>query len=161
EGPQLAAPSFTVSSLERLGVLLPALAKERSVPPANPKRLIRSAAASFSPHSDNMPRLIAALHPVARPLIYKAWGKVQPARLQLEIYAARAKAGLFASSFAGLSTFDRTNRKTSFTAANLGNTWGDVLPANAFSLSILALDAVYDKITPNSWIAVSRPTLEA
>jgi hypothetical protein len=161
EGARPATPSFAVSSLERLGALLPALATERSVPPTNPQRLVRSATASFSSRSDNMPRLIAALHPVARPLIYDAWGKVQPARIQLDIHATRAKAGLFASSFAGLSQFDRTNRKTTFVPATLNNTWGDILPTNASSLSILALDAVYDKITPNSWIAVSRPVREA
>jgi len=160
EGAQPPTPSFAVSSLERLGTLLPALATERSVPPVNPRRLIRSAAASFSSRSDNLPRLIAALNPVARPLVYDAWGKVQPARVQLDTYATRAKAGLFASSFAGLSQFNRTTRKTTFTAATLGNTWGDVLPTHASSLSTLALDAVYDKITRNSWIAVSRPVRE-
>src|SRR5262249_54952202 len=65
--------SLTQSALDRLGLLLPTLSVERSVPPVNPLRLARSITASFASHADTVPRLIAALNPVAAPLVYDAW----------------------------------------------------------------------------------------
>jgi len=154
-------PSVTVSSLERLGGLLPTLSLERSVPPVNPLRMARSVATSFSAHADTMPRLLAVLHPVAASVIYKAWGNVEPVHIDQAIYALRAKASLFASNFAGVPTFNRLGRIINFTAATLNNTWGDLITQSTTQLSVIALDAVYDKITPSSWISVSRPVIGA
>ena len=153
-------PSLAVSSLERLATLLPALSRPVSVQPANPIRLARSTASSFASHADTMPRLIAALNPVAAPLVYSAWGKVQPEHIQLRQYALRAKAGLFASNFPGASTFVQ-DKPIKFTPATIANSWGDLLQAKLTSLAVIALDAVYDKIVADSWVAVSRPSFDA
>ena len=152
-----AAPSHAVSSLERLTALLPAISRPVSVQPVNPIRLARSTASSFSAHADTMPRLIAALNPVAAPLVYAAWGNVEPEHIDLRTYAMRAKAGLFASNFPGASTFNTNTRVTSFTPASIANAWGDLLTQSMTSLSVIALDAVYDKIVADSWIAASQP----
>jgi hypothetical protein len=155
----VARPSFGASALEHLGVLLPSLTLARSVQPANPLRLTRSIAASFASHSDMMPRLIGALNPIAAPIIYNAWGGVQPVHVDLEIYAARAKAALFASSFAGFSSFD--GNKTVFIPAKISNAWGDLVSQGDTALSVIALDSVYDKIAVDTWVAVSQPNLAA
>lgn len=156
-------PSVTASSLDRLGALLPTLSVERSVPPVSPLRLARSVTGSFASHSDTMPRLISVLNPVAAPLLYDAWGKTQPVHIDLRIYALRARASLFASSFAGASqivkqtTGNGTVTSVTFTPASIGNAWGDLLMPNAVSLAQIALDAVYDKIVARSWIVIDQP----
>lgn len=160
EAPIRATPSFAVSSLERLTALLPAIARPVSAPPLNPARLARSTASSFAAHADTMPRLIAALNPVAAPILYAAWGKVQPEHIQLRTYALRAKAGLFASNYPGASTFNTNTQVASFTPASIANAWGDLLTRGMTSLAVIALDATYDKIVADSWIAVSQPNFD-
>jgi hypothetical protein len=161
-----ALPSVTFSSLERLGALLPRLSVERSVAPVSPLRVNRSIAASFASHSDTIPRLIAALNPVAAPVIYDAWGNVQPVHIDLEIYALRAKASLFASNFAGASQIvptqaaGGTTTTISFTPASIANAWGDLISGKSTSLAQIALDAVYDKITADSWVAIDQPVFD-
>jgi hypothetical protein len=164
--PVLATPSFAVSSLERLGTLLPALTAAPSVQPANSARLVRTVTSSFASHSDTAPRLLAVLKPAAASFIYPAWGNVQPVHIAQAIYAPRVKATLFASNFAGASKYNRTTGVTSFTPATLANTWLDILNQGFTtvpppSLSQIALDSVYDKITAGSWVAVDQPIFDA
>ncbi len=154
-------PSRAASSLERLTALVPAISRRVSVQPANPLRLARSTASSFAAHADTMPRLIAALNPVAAPFVYAAWVKVEPEHIDLRVYAVRARAGLFASNFPGKSSFDTQTQVASFTPASIANTWGDLLARGATALSVIALDAVYDKVVIDSWIAVSQPDFSA
>lgn len=160
-GSVLARPSFVSSSLAKLGALLPTLNLARSVPPASPARLTRSVSVAFSSHSDTMPRLLERFHPVAAPVLYKAWGGVQPVHIDLAIYAERAKANLFASSFAGFSSFDAANKKVDFTPASIQNSWLDLQIHNTSALTQIALDAVYDKIAVDSWIIVDKPDLSS
>ena len=155
-------PSFTASSLERLGTLLPALSRRVSVQPANPARLTRTTASTFATHADTMPRLLVELNPVAAPLVYAAWGKVQPAHIELRTYAMRAKAGLFASNHPGASTFNTQSQVTTFTPASIANAWGDLVARRGIrSLSVIALDAVYDKVVADSWVAIAAPDPDA
>jgi hypothetical protein len=154
-------PSFVVSSLGRLGTLLPALTLARSVPPVSPARLTRSVAVSFSSHADTMPRLLETFFPIATPILYKAWGGVQPVHIDLAIYAARFKANLFASTFSGFSSFDANAKKVDFTAASIQNSWGDLAIKNTTGLFQIALDTVYDKIAMNSWIVIDKPDVSS
>jgi len=154
-------PSHAASSLERLTALVPAISRRVSVQPANPLRLARSTASSFAAHADTMPRLIAKLKPVAAPFVYTAWARVEPEHIDLRVYAVRAKAGLFASSFPGQSAFNTQTHVVSFTPASIANTWGDLLAKGTIALSVIALDAVYDKVVADSWIAVSQPDFSA
>lgn len=167
-GTSIPAPAVTASSLQRLGNLLTAISLDRSVPPVNPLRLARSVAVSFASSADTIPRLIASLHPVAAPLVYSAWGNLQPVHFDTQIYALRAKASLFASSFPGASQITQTpgaagNTTTSvqFLPATIQNCWGDLLSRTATALNVIALDSVYDKITVNSWIAIDQPVLQS
>ena len=159
--PVTPTPSHAASSLERLTALVPAISRRVSVPPANPLRLARSTASSFAAHADTMPRLIAALKPVAAPFVYSAWAKVEPEHIDLRVYAVRARTGLFASSFPGQSSFNPQTQISSFTPASIANTWHDLLGKGTTALSVIALDAVYDKVVADSWIAVSQPDFSA
>ncbi len=159
--PVAPTPSRAASSLERLTALVPAISRRVSVQPATPLRLARSTAASFAAHADTMPRLIATLKPVAAPFVYAAWARVEPEHVDLRVYAVRAKAGLFASSFPGRSSFDTQTQVASFTPASIANTWGDLLARGATALSVIALDAIYDRVVVDSWIAVSQPDFSA
>jgi hypothetical protein len=66
---QLLPAGPATSPLENLVAITSALALAPSRQPPNPLRLPRSVATRFTPQSDIAPRLLAALHPAAAPLL--------------------------------------------------------------------------------------------
>jgi Baseplate J-like protein len=142
------------SPLERLDSIAGALAARPSVQPANALQLRRSVAQSFAPQSDAAPRLIAALKPATADTLYEAWTAVPTPLSRVRVLAARVKATLFASSFAGKATVSQSG--TMFAPASISSTWTSLGTPSA-PLSYLALDAPYDHIVPGSWVAVNRP----
>src|SRR5262249_52270438 len=144
-----------------------AISLDRSAPPVNPLRLARSVAVSFASSADTIPRLIASLHPIAAPLVYSAWGNLQPVHFDTEIYALRAKASLFASSFPGASQITQTPQKdgststsVQFLPATIQNCWLDLISSTETALNVIALDSIYEKISVNSWIVIDQPVLQ-
>ncbi|HEY1425694.1 MAG TPA: putative baseplate assembly protein [Caulobacteraceae bacterium] len=162
-GPLVLQPlpaALAPSALSRLGQIVDALALAPSRQPASPLRLSRSIAASFAPQSDIAPRLIAALRPAVATSLYPAWSNVATAGHRVDVYAARVKAGLFASNWPGAATIlkdDSDNLTTSFADPAIATAWGTVSTNVGTLISELALDATYDQIKPGSWVAIDRP----
>jgi uncharacterized phage protein gp47/JayE len=137
-----------------------ALAPSRQ--PANALRLNRSVTASFAPQSDMAPRLLAALHPAAAQSLYSAWSSLAAPAGQVEVYAARIKAGLFASGWAGAATVNTGDQvTTSFTAPTIATAWAAVAPDLADQIAELPLDTTYGQIKPGSWVAIERPVVDS
>jgi len=154
--------ALEASPLANLGAIITNLAQPPSQQPANPLRLSRSIATSFTPQSDIAPRLLAALHPAAASTLYQAWSAIATPAGRVEVYAARVKAGLFAANWAGPATVtitqnDGTTTTTIFTDPNIQSAWGNTFTDLSSSIDELPLDATYDQIKPGSWVAIERP----
>ena len=149
--------NYAVSSLTRLQSVVRPLAAPPSIQPANSLALTRSIKAAFTPQSDLVPRLAGALKSIRGNALYAAWGTAEPNPLQLRVFAVRSKAGLFASSYAGPSTYDKAHGTTSFAPPSIGSTWNVLLPHGGSSLNVIALDAAYDQIKRGSWIVAQSP----
>jgi uncharacterized phage protein gp47/JayE len=159
------------SPLGNLGGLLDSIARPPSLQPSDPTRLARVATRTFAPQSDMAPRLLARLRPAAGPLLYSAWANAEVPVSQVHVYAARVRAGLFASTFAGAPTTTagvvvtgnqrRTVSTTTFAAPTLANAWngsgGNGLIDEANTTAAVALDSTYDQIKPGTWVAIDRP----
>jgi hypothetical protein len=147
------------SALARLGQIVDTLALAPSRPPTNALRLSRSIAASFAPQSDIAPRLIATLKPTIATSLYPAWSKVATAGHRVEVYAARVKAGVFASAWPGAATVNNNDGAltTSFADPTIGSAWATISSNVGALISELPLDAAYDQIKPGSWVAIDRP----
>ena len=154
--------SLEASPLANLGAIITNLAQPPSQQPANPLRLSRSIATSFTPQSDIAPRLLAALHPAAASTLYQAWSAIATPAGRVEVYAARVKAGLFAANWSGPATVDTENRvnvTTTFTDPDIQSAWGNTFPDVSTQIDELPLDATYDQIKPGSWVAITRPAV--
>ncbi|HEY0395152.1 MAG TPA: putative baseplate assembly protein [Candidatus Elarobacter sp.] len=146
------------SQLERLDAVVGALGVQPSVQPANALRLHQTVAQSFTSQSDAAPRLLAALNPQAASSLYQAWSAVATPSSRVRVFAARVRATLFASSFAG--AFDAASKTKPYTAPTILSAWS-TLGMTGAPLSVLALDAPYEHIAPGTWIAVDRPDAAA
>src|SRR6185312_8572111 len=111
---------------------------------------------AFAPQSDTVPRLITALRPIASDALYRAWSTSQPNPLRLQIFAQRAKATLFASSFTGLPRYVNDTPSFSDVTVSIFAAWTDLNLSNLTALNFLALDGVWDKIKRGSWVAVEK-----
>jgi len=153
------------SSLGNLGALIEPLSRPLSLQPANSLRLARSVAQAFSPQSDLAPKMIGAFNPAVASTVYKAWANTEVPGSQAAVAALRIRAGLFASNFAGTATLTQPQpevpkTKPNAVAAKVGFTTTINPPQlnSAWQEAFLALDAVYDKILPGSWVVVRTPT---
>ncbi|MDB5028236.1 MAG: hypothetical protein JWO66_1925 [Candidatus Eremiobacteraeota bacterium] len=156
----IAAPAQQAGSpLARLDAIVEPLSRPASLHPANALRLDRSITQIFAPQSDVAPRLIAALKPAAAETLYQAWTAVATPSSRVQLLAARVKATLFASSFAGAATVIQ-HEPTVFTAPTIATAWTS-LGTLSTPLATLALDAPYEHVAPGSWIAVDRPVVNA
>jgi hypothetical protein len=160
ELPQTVPPS----PLASLGQVVGDLAQAPSRPPANALRLTRSVTTSFAPQSDIAPRLLAALQPAAADSLYSAWSALAVPAGQVQVYAARVKAGLFAGNWTGPATVTNDDSiTTSFTSPTIGTAWATAVPSFQGSTdgsAELPLDATYAKIQPGSWVAIERPVMK-
>lgn len=180
-GAAIALSIGLTSPLGNLGALLDSLARLPFQQPQDPTRLVRTVTRTFGSQADTAPRLLARFRPTAGPLLYSAWANADVPASQVQVYAARVKAGLFAANFAGAATYTQdtvttpatggqprtttTTGTTTFVAPTLANAWngsgGNGLLDEANLPSAVALDSTYDQIKPGSWVAIDRPTLPA
>jgi predicted phage baseplate assembly protein len=132
-----------------------------SVQPANAIRLGRSVAKSFSPLSDLAPRLVGVLKPATAPFLYRAWTNVVKVPDRLETHALRVRATLFASTYSGppkVTTDDDGVSTTSFdNPPSILSAWRPLFGTGIVPPSAIALDAIYDRIKPGSWVVIDRP----
>ena len=147
------------SPLENLTAIVGQLAKPPSVQPANSVRLTRSVSAAFSPQSDIAPRMLATFFPAAAEKLYTAWGGVETPAIQVEVYALRVVAGLFASNSMGLPQFDANNKLTGYKNPAIDN-WQSLLPSSSPPFAV-PLDAANDRIRVGTWVVIDRPELNS
>ena len=90
------SPSPAESSLGDVLRIVDDLDKSASQPPSSSVRLPRSVADSFSTASDSLPKLVVAMRPALRDLLYRAWENLPvSAPLPVSIYALRTRAAVF------------------------------------------------------------------
>ncbi len=145
--------------LKRLRNIVDDLATPPSQQPPGPLQLTRSVAASFSPQSDIAPRLLGALKPAAAATLYEGWSAVATPAGRVQVYAARAKTGLFAASWAGYPTTHtdgNQNTTTTYAQPSISTAWPGMQATPPTTPAEVPLDAVYDQIKPGSWIAIKR-----
>jgi predicted phage baseplate assembly protein len=145
--------------------LLQPLKLAPSVQPANMLRLDRSVEQLYSVQADTVPRLFSVLYPQLRTRVYDLLANTSdgaPDRLN-DIQVLRVKAALFGSNAPAQPVFDpplgsANSAIVNYTQPTISNTWGAL--ANAQNgLKMVALDAQYDQIKPNSFIAIERPAV--
>jgi hypothetical protein len=140
-----------------------ALKKAPSTPPASVVKLNRSIATAFTPGADVFPRLLTAFQsPLAKVLVPAlANASVVPAA-EIKVYALRGSA-LFGHNTPAQPVFSKdSNNKgdvTGFVQPTIENTWGGfALPKDKFP--VIALDAEYEQIRPQSLLVIERPPFE-
>jgi hypothetical protein len=170
-GPQsfTAKNDIQLSGFGNLFGLLNPLSLAPSTQPASSLELGRTSGRTFAAQSDMAPQLLATFNPDAAGMLYQAWANIQTPSSEVEVDAVRVKAGLFPGTYPGDATvhpvsFSSTPPpdagKTTFDPPTLANSWADLIGANADAPpTAVALDGVYDKILPGSWIAIDRPAL--
>jgi Baseplate J-like protein len=152
-------PALMSAPLANLDGVIDQLAQPPSVQPLNAYRLQRSIKSSFTPQSDLAPRLLAALHPAAAASLYAAYAAIATPTGSVQVYAARAKAGLFAANWTGPGTY--AGGTTTYAEPQIQSAWANSFPDIADGVSELPLDQIYDQIEPGSWVAIDRPQIDA
>jgi uncharacterized phage protein gp47/JayE len=153
EGPQIVrapitgAAEFGLPSIGHLVGILDKLALAPSMQPANSFRLTRQVRQVFTPASDIAPRLLAAFKPAAAKTLYKAWGNIQTPPTEIKVYAMRVKAAPFGTT---------APLKPVITGGTLQPSVEWDISTTDTDGTLLHLDAVFDKITPESWVVVHR-----
>jgi hypothetical protein len=144
-------PRLSPSPLANLTGILDQLARPPSLQPANSRRLVRSVAQVFAPQADTAPRLLAAFKPAVAGTLYQAWSGVATPSAQVRVYALRVKAAPYGHNAPRPAQVPPTNGTVTFPA--------DPTLDTTDQGSLLSLDAVYDKITPNGWAVIDSPAL--
>ena len=156
-------PTPTPTPLPPVDLFWNALKKAPSAPPASVVKLNRSIATAFTPGADVFPRLLTAFQsPLAKVLMPAlANASVVPAA-EIKVYALRGSA-LFGHNTPAQPVFSKDpNNKgnvTGFDQPTIENTWGGfALPQANFP--VIALDAEYEQIRPESLLVIERPPFE-
>ncbi len=141
------ATKLVLPSVGHLAGILDQLTLPPSLQPANTFRLNRLVPQVFTPTSDTAPRLLAAFRPAAAPILYKAWGAIETPPSPIQVFAMRVKTAPFGNN---------VPLKTVITNGTLQSPveW-DLAPKDQSGLT-LYLDAVYDKVLPDTWVVIER-----
>jgi hypothetical protein len=157
--------SLAPGAFSRLTGIVDRLAIAPSLQPANSQRLVRTLQRSFAAESDVAPRLLAIFYPRAKATLYKAWAGTAAPGTEVTVNPFRVKALLFGSNYTGVvsqvqSKDNQGNMTTTPRVAqpNLQSVWPGFFDDSTGLPTIVALDAVYDQIKPESWIAIDRPS---
>jgi hypothetical protein len=153
--------------VSKLFGLLDQLAKPPSLQPANALKLKRSAQEVFTARTDFAPGLLTTVVPKLTENLYAAWANiaVTPDPDLQKLLVLRVKASFFGHNLPGLPIFERDDttglvKITRYSSVSLHDAWPDLLVESKPQTTI-ALDAEYDQIKPNSWVAIDRPNLDA
>jgi hypothetical protein len=154
------------SALDGLLPFVGALTQPGSVPLANRARLARGVGDVFAATADIAPRLLTALRPELRDVLYKAWG-ARPAVAPdtLTVYALRVKASLFGHN-ASQNAFKVVGEKTIM----LQRGWR-VIEASAEvthlvkpivheEVGVIDLEGTYQAIAADSWLVMDIPSTQ-
>jgi hypothetical protein len=148
---QFVTAELAASPLADLTAILGPLSLPPSLQPANPQRLTRTIAQTFSPQADAAPRLLAAFKPTVAATIYQAWAGVATPSIQAQVYALRVKAASFGNNA------PQQNKVPAVGSVPIPEEWDLSDTDREFNLW---LDAAYDKIVPGSWVVVGSPDMD-
>ena len=152
-------PPASVTSLA--GLLAP-LSKPPALQPANASRLERSLEQAFAANADAVPRLLTALDPALRPVLYAAWKNATTTPPSpVRVYALRLKASLFGHN-APRKPLTFNSRTGEITETGDWPIVEDVGTEPTIRIvheeeDAVHLDAGYDQILPESWLVVKTP----
>jgi hypothetical protein len=139
-----------------------ALKKAPSVPPRSVAQLGRSLRTAFTPGADAFPRLLGTfqkrLADILQPALTNA--SVAPAE-EIEVYALRVSAGLFAHNAPARPIFgdpQNAGKITGYDEPDIIHAWGEIATRTRL-LAMIPLEAEYDQIQPDSFMVVERPPL--
>ncbi len=160
--------SLAPSSLANLFGILDQLALPPSLQPANPQRLARTIAQTFSPQADAAPRLLAAFNPAVANMLYKAWAGIATPSSQVQVYAMRISASLFGSNAPPRITGVDNGVVTSYDDWPLAVTPVDAsgalvtgaTPVPSEDPSSVSLGASHQQIESGSWVAVDTSAVD-
>jgi len=142
-------PPETVLNILNNQNLLTPLSKAPSIPPANAQRLSRDITQTFASKGDTAPRLLAALKPRLKPILYSAIQQttVTTNSTEVKVYAMRTVAQLFGHNAPKKITYPSG-------IPIFGNWDAKETPKTLY------LDNAYEKIKSgsNSYIVVNRPS---
>jgi len=93
-----------VPAIQTVGALIGALATPPSVPPASPALLRQSIAQTFATAADTLPMLLGTLNRDLGGRLYTAWRDLTVPSAGVQVYAMRARAGVFGGSAPPLAT---------------------------------------------------------
>ncbi|MGH7496692.1 MAG: putative baseplate assembly protein [bacterium] len=146
---------------DELSRVLPHLVRPASIPPRNALRLEQNINAAFASHADTSLKLLQAFRPDLRDSLPTAVANTRVTEENdIKVYALRVKAALFGHNAtrqpAPVPSTENHTANNHFTLTEeptITNTWGRLSASANF---IIALDAVYDRIKPESRIAIER-----
>jgi hypothetical protein len=148
-----------------LGGVVKALETPPSVPPANAKQLPRSAVAAFGRGADTIPRLLTAVRPELKDLLYTSWGNIPPRDTPgLEVYALRVDARAFGHN-APLRLTGISNAKPILSEWSINDPLNGASPIDYHMPRVIYLDNDYEIPYPdphdpnrsNTFMVIDRP----
>jgi hypothetical protein len=164
------AGGATPVALDVITGVLGALALKPSIPPAGRARLARDPAAVYAAGTDAAPRLIGALRPEVKEVLYRAWAsraKVAPAPVR--VYAPRVRASLFGHNAPERLLDVQDGRviaqrppRVLVEDPTIGGPLAVGVPTHANLKSLerrdtVDLDGSYDEVVAGSWVVVMTP----
>lgn len=154
------ASAQTYSALGNLVALSKPLALAPSLQPRNAYALKRSVQEAFAPQSDIHARIVQAFSKsVVAKKLYGAWDDVAEFGDTTQVFAVRAKAGLFANRDPG--PLKASTGTPSHTPPTIALTWKPYAdPTTGDAPSKVLLDAPYDQIALGSIVAIDRPRVD-
>lgn len=159
---------------DELSNVVPGLTKRASVPPANTLQLKRDAKQAFGASSDLGLQAFGAFRPQLRGALTTALANttVTPAGT-MEVYALRVKAAPFGHNAPQRADFVETTTRSGnsttvtksvnfreWTAADISLSEETFADGNDFLSDVIYLDAVNDKVLPDSWVVVDTGAID-
>jgi hypothetical protein len=134
------------------------LKRAPSIPPLNASQLNRTLETAFQDGGDIFPRMVTTFQPALSGMLGPALANATVARpVEIKVYALRVSASLFAHNAPDQPLFNKHGKVYDFVPPKLANTWGDLVNLRDPSpLPVIALDAEYDQLKPESLMIVER-----
>ncbi|HYQ94516.1 MAG TPA: putative baseplate assembly protein [Burkholderiales bacterium] len=133
-----------------------------SQPPRNALTVTRDLKSTFTKKADIAAQVVATFQPVLQDTFSTALANAPAsASNSIHVYALRAKARLFGSNLPGQPNYQRDAigmiSISSYTEPTINDTFG--LNGSIEALTVVPLDAEYERIKSTGWVAIERPPI--
>jgi len=142
--------------------LMERLALTPSIPPRSTLTLARDLKSTFTQKADIGPQMVTTFQPILQGTFSSALanGRATPSS-PIRVFALRAKARLFGANCPGQPNYSKDPSTgmisiTSYTEPSINDTFEN-LNAALKPLTVVALDAEYDRIRAAGWVVIDRP----